>query len=298
MNLAAGTVSPPRLLLLDEPVSALDPANREAVLDLIAGLTDDGVAVLAVFHDLDVIRRLADRVVVLRSWPDDDRKERRLRLLEKVEPREEEFSITDVRAVLADRIVDDATVVVEDGVISAVGSGSPATTRTVHDGAGAFLLPGLSTRTATASSERSGRDRRRRSPSTSPSGSFEGRLRAAGVTTVFHGVGFHEKPSYHRTIDQAVELCEEIGKRRASADVPCDHRVLHRLEAREDRGWEELLRPTSRSVRWAQPLPLLSFEDHSPGQGQFRDLEKFKRSGGFDGATGAELDRLVARVRR
>lgn len=65
VNLAAGCVAPPRLLLLDEPVSALDPANREAVLELIAGLTDEGVAVLAVFHDLDAIRRLADRVVCM-----------------------------------------------------------------------------------------------------------------------------------------------------------------------------------------------------------------------------------------
>jgi alpha-D-ribose 1-methylphosphonate 5-triphosphate synthase subunit PhnL len=65
VNLAAGTISPPRLLLLDEPVSALDPANREAVLAMIAELTGDGVAVLSVFHDLDAIERLATRVVVL-----------------------------------------------------------------------------------------------------------------------------------------------------------------------------------------------------------------------------------------
>lgn len=65
VNLAAGTISPPRLLLLDEPVSALDPANREAVLAMIAELTEAGVAVLSVFHDLDAIERLATRVVVL-----------------------------------------------------------------------------------------------------------------------------------------------------------------------------------------------------------------------------------------
>jgi alpha-D-ribose 1-methylphosphonate 5-triphosphate synthase subunit PhnL len=65
VNLAAGTVSPPRLLLLDEPVSALDPTNRDAALDLIAGLTDQGVAVLSVFHDLDAMERLATRVVVM-----------------------------------------------------------------------------------------------------------------------------------------------------------------------------------------------------------------------------------------
>jgi alpha-D-ribose 1-methylphosphonate 5-triphosphate synthase subunit PhnL len=65
VNLAAGTVSPPRLLLLDEPVSALDPINRDAALDLIAGLTESGVAVLSVFHDLEAMERLATRVVVM-----------------------------------------------------------------------------------------------------------------------------------------------------------------------------------------------------------------------------------------
>ncbi|MFD2472918.1 ATP-binding cassette domain-containing protein [Amycolatopsis silviterrae] len=67
VNLAAGTVRPPRLLLLDEPVSALDPANREAALELVAGLTAQGVAVLAVFHDLDAMHRLASRVVLMRD---------------------------------------------------------------------------------------------------------------------------------------------------------------------------------------------------------------------------------------
>ncbi|MCQ8186987.1 ATP-binding cassette domain-containing protein [Streptomyces rugosispiralis] len=65
VNIAAGTIAPPRLLLLDEPVSALDPANRAAVLDLIARLEETGTAVLSVFHDLDAIERLATRVVVL-----------------------------------------------------------------------------------------------------------------------------------------------------------------------------------------------------------------------------------------
>lgn len=65
INLAAGTISPPRLLLLDEPVSALDPSNREAALELIDTLTHKGVAVLAVFHDIEAMERLATRVVVL-----------------------------------------------------------------------------------------------------------------------------------------------------------------------------------------------------------------------------------------
>ena len=65
VNLAAGIVVAPRLLLLDEPVSALDPANRAAVLEVISELTDQGATVLSVFHDLPAIRQLAHRVVVM-----------------------------------------------------------------------------------------------------------------------------------------------------------------------------------------------------------------------------------------
>ncbi len=67
VNLAAGTLCPPRLLLLDEPVAALDAGNRETVFRLIGGLRRAGVAVLSVFHDPEAVRALADRVVVLRD---------------------------------------------------------------------------------------------------------------------------------------------------------------------------------------------------------------------------------------
>ncbi|KAA8888942.1 ATP-binding cassette domain-containing protein [Nocardia colli] len=67
VNIAAGTVHPPRLLLLDEPVSALDPTNRERALELIASLSARGVAVLAVFHDLAAMRQLASRVIRFRD---------------------------------------------------------------------------------------------------------------------------------------------------------------------------------------------------------------------------------------
>lgn len=63
VNIAAGLISPPKILLLDEPVSALDPDNRERAIDLIADLSSAGVAVLAVFHDLDAISRLSSRVI-------------------------------------------------------------------------------------------------------------------------------------------------------------------------------------------------------------------------------------------
>jgi len=67
VNLAAGTVSPPRLLLLDEPVSALDPANRALALDVIESLHHQDVSVLAIYHDMGIIRRVADRVLLMEN---------------------------------------------------------------------------------------------------------------------------------------------------------------------------------------------------------------------------------------
>ena len=95
---------------------------------------------------------------------------------------------------------------------------------------------------------------------------------------MFHGVGFQEKPSYHRTIAQAVELCEEIGKRRAIADVPCRPPDAPSPGGPRRTAVGRSASPNFPISSTGEPLPLLSFEDHSPGQGQFRDLEKFKRS--------------------
>lgn len=57
----------PRLLIADEPTTALDVTIQAQVLDLIARLKDElGMAVLFVTHDLGVVAEMADDVVVMR----------------------------------------------------------------------------------------------------------------------------------------------------------------------------------------------------------------------------------------
>ncbi|WP_020667762.1 dipeptide ABC transporter ATP-binding protein [Amycolatopsis nigrescens] len=56
----------PKLIVLDEPVSALDVSIRAGVINLLAELRDRlGLCYLLVTHDLSVIRQLADRVAVM-----------------------------------------------------------------------------------------------------------------------------------------------------------------------------------------------------------------------------------------
>ena len=56
----------PKLLIADEPVSALDVLVRDEILDLLDRLTSDtGLALLLVSHDLSVIARLCSRVLVM-----------------------------------------------------------------------------------------------------------------------------------------------------------------------------------------------------------------------------------------
>lgn len=69
VNLALGLIRQPRLLLLDEPTASLDPATTETIIGLIEKLKNDGVAMLAIFHQRELVKRLADSVVGL-TLPD------------------------------------------------------------------------------------------------------------------------------------------------------------------------------------------------------------------------------------
>lgn len=56
-----------RVLILDEPTSALSPAEIDSLFVLLRRLRDDGVALLYVSHKLDEIRSLSDRITVIRD---------------------------------------------------------------------------------------------------------------------------------------------------------------------------------------------------------------------------------------
>lgn len=67
INLARALVTRPRLLLLDEPTSSLDPKTRSLALDAIRNLKEAGTTMIGIFHDAESLDALADRVLALES---------------------------------------------------------------------------------------------------------------------------------------------------------------------------------------------------------------------------------------
>lgn len=56
-----------RLIVMDEPSAALDPDEVDNLFRIVAGLTAEGVAVIYISHRLEEIRRIGDRVTVLKD---------------------------------------------------------------------------------------------------------------------------------------------------------------------------------------------------------------------------------------
>jgi alpha-D-ribose 1-methylphosphonate 5-triphosphate synthase subunit PhnL len=63
VNIAHGFISDYPILLLDEPTASLDAANRAVVVDLINEKKRAGVALVAIVHDDEIRRVIADRVI-------------------------------------------------------------------------------------------------------------------------------------------------------------------------------------------------------------------------------------------
>ncbi|WP_101951011.1 alpha-D-ribose 1-methylphosphonate 5-triphosphate diphosphatase [Mycobacterium sp. 3519A] len=207
----------------------------------------------------------------------------------------DDYVLGHVRAVLPDRVLDDALVAVRGGLIAAVEPHRPGVQADV-DGEGLLCIPGL----VDTHSDGLEKERLPRPGAELPLDfallSFEAKLRAAAVTTVFHGTGFENSfgRGVPRTVEGAQQVCAAIDAR--AADGLVDHRLLYRLDVRSADGLralqERLADITSQQV-------LVSHEDHTPGIGQYADRRYYERyivgTRGFSQEEAVEhVDELIA----
>jgi ABC-2 type transport system ATP-binding protein len=65
LNMAAGTIHGPGLLLLDEPTVGVDPQSRERIYAMIRDLKTRGVAILYTTHYMEEAERLCDAIAII-----------------------------------------------------------------------------------------------------------------------------------------------------------------------------------------------------------------------------------------
>lgn len=203
--------------------------------------------------------------------------------------------VRNANVVTASEVLEHAAIVIRDGRIASLRSSEDVVSddSLVIDAEGAWVIPGIvDTHNDSLETEINPRPSVEL-PAEFALGNFERRALASGVTTSFHAVSFANIVSKGRTIERSARIARLAV---SSNSELIDHQVLHRCDVWTPEGVE----PIFDSMKHCR-VAALSINDHMPGQGQFRDLEKFKEwirayrgDDSFD--ADAEIERRMKRV--
>ena len=180
------------------------------------------------------------------------------------------YHIINANIVMPDELLEDACLSIEDGFISSICGNTSG--GTVIDAAGSYLLPGLidihsdnieqvvEPRTGTLMDVSLALQEQ------------EKQLINQGITTIYHSLSMSRMGTKAARGEMFPKVIQEI------SDLGNHPRLIrHRLHIRFDITFIEAV-PNLISLLDDAPVSLLSFTDHTPGQGQFRDLERFKNN--------------------
>ena len=65
LGVAVALASQPKVLLLDEPATGMNPSESDMMIEHIRRIRDSGVTVVVVEHDMRVVRSVCDRLVCM-----------------------------------------------------------------------------------------------------------------------------------------------------------------------------------------------------------------------------------------
>jgi alpha-D-ribose 1-methylphosphonate 5-triphosphate diphosphatase len=176
------------------------------------------------------------------------------------------LTIINAKVVLPDRVLSGGSVSLGGGVIRAIAPGGVA--GPALDARGAYLLPGLIDLHNDGLEFEVNPRPETNLPLPLAFANFERQLIAAGVTTEFHALSFIDRPDRQRSLSGAWARAAFIRTQRSEAR-PVDHHILHRFDVWSPDALGQIFESLA-----ALPVRYLSLNDHTPGQGQYRDLAK------------------------
>jgi alpha-D-ribose 1-methylphosphonate 5-triphosphate diphosphatase len=200
--------------------------------------------------------------------------------------------LSDFRVVLPDQIIDHGSLRVEDGHIAEI-TGEPVAHAAIH-GKGLTLLPGFIDMHGDMLEREVEPRAGVRMPMELGIRDLDRKLAGSGVTTAYAALSFSPASTYGhlRSYDHTSAMIRSL--RALRDDLRVDHRVHARFEITFPNALgviEELIAEGS--------VDLISLNDHTPGQGQYRDLERYAanltKSKGMSSAEAAE--ELALRIR-
>ena len=65
LELGRSIVNDPSILLLDEPLAGVNPKLAEEILQIILNLSEKGISILMVEHNIEAVMKISQRVIVL-----------------------------------------------------------------------------------------------------------------------------------------------------------------------------------------------------------------------------------------
>lgn len=198
------------------------------------------------------------------------------------------FVIANTQIVTPAGVRENASLRVEDGIITRIADGDLNGTRVI-DGAGNFLFPGFIDIHSDAIEK--GIEPRPNTffPVDIAVYELDKKIASCGITTMYHSLSFAELEVGLRNNSTAAGIIRKINK--LSHKLKVNTRIHARFEI-TDLGAVPFLQGLIRD----ELVQLFSFMDHSPGQGQFRDILAFKSYyGPVYAKSDAEMDDIIER---
>ena len=177
--------------------------------------------------------------------------------------------ITHARIILADKVLEDTSLLIEDGIIAAINPESVSDDIDTIDLAGRILMPGMIDLHCDAIEKEVEPRPNVHFPLDFAVAQADKRNAAAGITTVFHAISFAHDELGLRNNHFAANIAKAIHAWAPHGLI--DNRVHCRYEITDESGLPVLL-----DLLANDDMHLLSLMDHTPGQGQFKDMAAYR----------------------